>query len=54
MTWLAHPAVTAFVRDLQRMGLTVADALLRVLDGDRDVHERVAPPRLGARIDTSA
>ncbi|WP_268921456.1 LacI family DNA-binding transcriptional regulator [Paramicrobacterium fandaimingii] len=49
---LAHPPVTAFNHDLQSMGLTVANALLRVLDGDRDVHEQLAPPRLIEREST--
>ncbi|MCW4456987.1 LacI family DNA-binding transcriptional regulator [Microbacterium sp. MPKO10] len=49
---LAHPPVTAFNHDLQHMGLTVADALLRVLDGDTDVHVQVAAPRLVERAST--
>lgn len=49
---LAHPPVTAFNHDLQRMGLTVAEALLRVLDGDSDVHETLTPPRLVEREST--
>ncbi|WP_167132717.1 LacI family DNA-binding transcriptional regulator [Paramicrobacterium chengjingii] len=51
---LASPPLTAFNHDLQRMGLTVADALLRVLDGDTTVHEQLAPPRLVERESTRA
>lgn len=49
---LSKPSITAFNHDLPRMGRAIANALLRVLGGDADVHEVLPAPRLVERAST--